>query len=640
MAENFSGKWKFTVIEKVASFSQRIKISGATSGNGIYDGVVGNEFFIDGPNWTVTLEWNNNSGSGWRESRVIESIASQSPLVILRFLRADDNFSNLADYDYTDLVVRCEDLNPAFKIEQRPFAVDRGTLMMLPDGIFDVSQGLQYMGVKVTNDWHFDWQPYMGFMIGVSPDSKVSLASQGIQVIDTWTDTEQLAFQQEVSNGFVKIPGLRIGQSKTIYFKIDVSNAGPGKPKVSFVAQRIAWDPAYNAPSRQEKEQIFLSRSTYDPLNRELIAEVPEGTVYMKLKKVLLDKFNAEEAIKAALRDPCGRKPPKPGHSGKPGKGGKDKDQLREDLKELIECILKGKPIDPCELSGLLQECCDCSGGGKGGNGNGKDEEWEGPWDTPGSGGLGDGPGGDHWCRFKPFSWLPIEFEYRVVPNPAYAGQFGPLAFEDPWWKVVLAILAVLLAIASAIVDALTAGSDPKFIIGQLLGLSNRQTSNVDAAIASLDGSRGLDFDVLDARSDDDNNNLPVTTLDGEITIDRTDNGDSGIEDAVSGDVVFKSGARSATTRGTVLTVNGSSNVEQDDGTTILYTNQVIVQQLPAPNDQPLSQAGDSGSLWVKMNTLRPVALNFAGPTDDSGSSATANPIRDVVNLFTIHFNN
>ncbi len=69
------------------------------------------------------------------------------------------------------------------------------------------------------------------------------------------------------------------------------------------------------------------------------------------------------------------------------------------------------------------------------------------------------------------------------------------------------------------------------------------------------------------------------------------------------------------------------------------YTEQVFITQLPTPNDQPLSQGGDSGSVWVDLLNRRPVALNFAGPTSDDGSQGIANPIRDVVELFDIHFN-
>lgn len=49
---------------------------------------------------------------------------------------------------------------------------------------------------------------------------------------------------------------------------------------------------------------------------------------------------------------------------------------------------------------------------------------------------------------------LLSEIETAVVPTPPYDGQYGDLPFQDPWWKVLLAILAVLLLIAAAIAEA------------------------------------------------------------------------------------------------------------------------------------------------------------------------------------------
>lgn len=638
MAETFKGRWKISVTEKNAGFSQRIKITGASSGSGTYDGVVGNTFEVDGDAWSLQLEWNNGSGSGWQSSAMSVSMGSISPIVLVRFIGADDNYPAQRDGDYDDLVIKAVDMGPIFDITQRPYAVDRGTLMMMPDGIFDVSQGLQYMGVKVRNDWEFDWEDWMGVMIGIAPESRTALASMGIEVVDSWGSTEQVALQQEVENGFVKIPRLAIGKETTIYFKVNVLQAQPSKPEIAFVAQRIAWDNAYNQPSRQVKRQIFISRSTYNPDTKELIAEAPEGTVYMRLGKMLVDKYAAEAAVAFARKYPCRNKPPGEGNNGK-GSRGIDHELLSRDLRRLLDALREGKKVDPCRIAELLRECCGCDEPGGHGNTNDPGAGWDGPWSHGGNGGLGSGSGGDNWCRFKPFLWLPLEFEYRVVPNPAFSGQFGPLAFEDPWWKVLLIILAVLLAIASVITDMLTAGSDPTFIIGTLSAISNRTADNVDAALCMLNGSRGVDLDVLDAQNDDVNNNLPVNALDSEITFDRSDNGDSGIEDAVVGDVVFKSGSRSGTTRGAVVSVSANLNIQQDDGSSILFTNQLSINQLSAPNDQPVSQAGDSGSLWIKLSTLRPVGLNFSGDTADAGTFAGANPIRSVVNLFNIHFN-
>jgi hypothetical protein len=623
MSEIFQGKWRVRVTEKNAGFEHRFRITGANAGNGIYPGVVGTEAIAEGDGWMITMEWNNGTGSGWQESAVLRAVGSISLLILVNILRADDNFPDQRDNDFDDLVITCTDLDPIFKVVQRPFALDRGTLTMLPDGIFDASQGVQYMGVRVRNTWDFDWGPFTGVMIGIANSSRTALQSQGLLVIDTWTSQEQQALQQEVTGGFVKIPALRRGEERTVYFKLDVRNAQPSKPVINFVAQRTAWDPAYDALTRQEPRQIFISRSTYNPLTRELVAEVPEGTVFLRLNHIIVDKVAMEKAMLYALRNPCRHNPPRPGKKSSSSASGLDKNRLREELKEFLEGLLTGKRVDPCKLRSLLEACCDKGDSGQGGGGH------------PGNGGLGDGPGGDDWCRFKPFHWIPIEFEYRIVPNPAYVGQFGPLAFEDPWWKVLLIILAILLEVASLIYDYIKAGEDSNFVIGKIAAKSARTSSNIDAAIALLNGSRGIALNVMEAQGDDINNGLPINgAAGGSVAIDRTDNGDRGIEDAVLGNIVFKSGARSATTRGTVSGISLNTLVEG-----INYTNQVFILPLAAPNNQPLSQGGDSGSLWIDLTSRRPVALNFAGPSVDDGSNAIANPIRDVVTLFDIHFN-
>ena len=239
---------------------------------------------------------------------------SISPLVLFSSLGADDNLPALRDGDFDDLVVRATDLDPIFDVVQRPFALDRGTLTMLPDGIFDTSQGLTYMGVRVRNTWDFDWTPAVGVKIGIAPASRAALASQGIQVIDGWSATEQQALQQEVAGGFVRVPTLRMGQERLVYFKVDVSRAGPSKPQVAFVAQRDpAWDPAYDQPSRQVRRQIFVSRSSYDPARRELVCEVPEGRVHMRLNRIVVDEAALRASLRAALAKPCKGPPPRPG---------------------------------------------------------------------------------------------------------------------------------------------------------------------------------------------------------------------------------------------------------------------------------------------------------------------------------------
>jgi hypothetical protein len=628
----FAGKWRGTVTGRNAGFSQRIVVSGAASGNGAYDGVVGTSFVFDGG--AVEPQWNNDAGSGWQESAVISAIGMSSPLVVVAFLSADDNFPDQRDGDFDDLQVSFEHLDPAFEVVQRPYALERGSLTMLPDGIFDSSQGVQYMGVRLRNTWFFDWVSApiaTGMKIGVAPSSRAALAAQGISVLDSWSPAEQRALGQIVDGGYVRVPDLKVGEETTIFFKLDVAD-GPSKPDVGLVAQRDAFDPRFDAPSRVAHKQIFVSRSSYDKTTKELVAALPEGTLHLKFSAITLDLKAANDAAKdlrACLAKDGGQgggswwdRPPSPEECRKLGS---------RVLRELLEDVLAGREVDLCALRDVLDRCCgghhecDCCGGG------GDDGD-----------GWGDGTGVDGWCRVKPVAWLPVAFDYRLEPNPAYTGQFGPLAFEDPWWKIVLIILAILLEIASLVYDYVEAGQDPQFIIGQIARNGDAMTNAIDCAVCTLNGSRGVDLGELDAQGDDANNGLPIEALDSIIQLDRTDNGDAGIQDAVLHNVVWKSGGRSGTTRGRVESLVYSTFVTYDTEDTITgqvtFTDQVLVKQITGM-EQPVSQAGDSGSVWVDMATKRPVALNFAGDTDDAGTDAVGNPIRDVVDRLDIRFN-
>lgn len=70
------------------------------------------------------------------------------------------------------------------------------------------------------------------------------------------------------------------------------------------------------------------------------------------------------------------------------------------------------------------------------------------------------GPGGVQ-CpekRRKAFVVLPSEVSYEWVPTPPYAGTHGPFPYEDPWWKLALAILAALLALGGLLYDYFSDG--------------------------------------------------------------------------------------------------------------------------------------------------------------------------------------
>jgi hypothetical protein len=52
--------------------------------------------------------------------------------------------------------------------------------------------------------------------------------------------------------------------------------------------------------------------------------------------------------------------------------------------------------------------------------------------------------------------YLLETFTMAVQPSAPWPGQYGPLPFEDPWWKVILCIIAVLLLIAAGIAAAVS----------------------------------------------------------------------------------------------------------------------------------------------------------------------------------------
>jgi hypothetical protein len=50
--------------------------------------------------------------------------------------------------------------------------------------------------------------------------------------------------------------------------------------------------------------------------------------------------------------------------------------------------------------------------------------------------------------------YLPVNFSVEITETPAFLGQYGDLPFQDPWWKILLCIIAFLLLVAAAIAEA------------------------------------------------------------------------------------------------------------------------------------------------------------------------------------------
>jgi hypothetical protein len=114
MTETFYGTWLIDVVGKDAWYSQRYVISDSDRADGIYAAdLTTPRLLVSGQEWTLTLEWNDNAGSGWQVSRTrrlpVDFTAKDGLVVVLG---VDDNWPQFADGDFDDVVLRCQNIDP------------------------------------------------------------------------------------------------------------------------------------------------------------------------------------------------------------------------------------------------------------------------------------------------------------------------------------------------------------------------------------------------------------------------------------------------------------------------------------------------------------------------------------------------
>ena len=63
-------------------------------------------------------------------------------------------------------------------------------------------------------------------------------------------------------------------------------------------------------------------------------------------------------------------------------------------------------------------------------------------------------------CRDEQDSFVALfkDVTYEWVPTPPYEGTRGPFPYEDPWWKIALAILAALILLGALLYDYFSDG--------------------------------------------------------------------------------------------------------------------------------------------------------------------------------------
>ncbi|MCZ7663199.1 MAG: hypothetical protein M5U22_09870 [Thermoleophilia bacterium] len=625
------GDWRVVVQSRDAGWAQRVLCRSTAAGDVTLVGTVGASVDVYGQGiapWELIIEHDDGT-HGWQESWLRPGPRVVAGPGITQVVESEDTTTADSDRDFNDLVVRLEKLG---MVDQptRPFAVWPTSLQMTPEGIFETSLGRYFMGVRVRNVWTEPWPA--GAHVGITDRCRAWLQAGGIDVVDAWSAEDQAALGQTVAGGRVRVGPLAPWDSRLVYFKVDVSRAVVRKHNVEVaVLSPVAEE--LDHLNRGAIQKIFVSRTTFDPVKKVFVSRSDRGTLTAAVRELVVDYNTFKRAVGRARElfpsggaGGAGMVPVTPMRGPRCGAG--DLERLRERLRR----FLAGEEDDICAIWRELQCCCAYQGYRPPGR-DGDGDDWT------GRGGTG--------LEFLAF---PAVVDYRIDYHPDFAGQHGPLPFDDPWWKLLLMLIALLLglgAAASAAADLANRSED--VVIGQVArSVLLDAGGTVDAAVVLLNGRRSLSaalFSYLDAATGEVNT-APVVALDGLIDTAGTNLTNTQIAAAIAafaanpadaaaqaGVRVFKSGARTGLTFGRMTAVEPLTR--DDDGTTRTFVNQVRIEEDPTlPNG--VSNSGDSGSLWLHLASRSVVALNHAGSRDTN--TAWGSRIEDVMTQMGIRF--
>jgi hypothetical protein len=634
----FVGDWRVVIQSRDASWEQRVVIDAAEGGSHVVGGV-GSTLDIYGVGQTPwTLRIQHNPGSGWAESWVKLGARAATDSAITQVVESEDTTTASSDRDFNDLIIRLEKLG-MLALPSTPFAVWPATLQMMPEGIFEAALGRYLLAVRVENVWTQPWPA--GAAVGLTTRCRQWLATAGVTVADNWSADDQAACGQRVVGGAVEVGALQPWQSSLIYFKVDVSGARVQKHNVEVEVVRPQAEDLGHL-NKRSRGPISVSRTAYDTQKSVFTAESDRGTLTAAIKEIAVDYNTLRRAVTNA-RD-LFRSTRGSGGSGGSG-GSRCSPAEIEHLRERLRAFIDGKDVDICGIWREL-ECC-CAGGDRGGD--------DGSW-------VGSGGGDISFFAF------PTVVDYRVDYALPFAGQFGPIPYDDPFWKILLIIIAIILTIAAFISaaadlanrsDDTVIGTVTRTVLNALAASPatppvSTDPGSVDAAVVTLNGSRSQTpamFSFLDAAGDEVNT-TPIVSAGGRIDtagasltnlqLDQIfQNLANNPADPTAGGaaLLFKSGARTGVTLGVLAGLMPIAS--RSNGTTIFFLNQLLIVPDPmAPT--PIGRPGDSGSLWLQRGTNAVVGLNHAGPDDPAGGVATsfaiANRIEDVLMTMGIRF--
>ncbi|WP_425237068.1 hypothetical protein [Ulvibacterium sp.] len=240
------------------------------------------------------------------------------------------------------------------EINNRPFATDLLTGLMVPDGIFESSIGQMMLNAHFTNS------------------SSSNLNSVRIYVE---TASHPNIAITPVTHSVGSFGG---GASILKSWDLNIANVPAGTYYVSFIVEN-------SSESHRIIKKIFITNTSFDSINKVFTTQTPEGSYTIRYREI------TEPISTKCCKD-------------------KKSPSKMKDLGDALENLGYTFTI------------------------------------------------GERMVELCPISFLPLEYETGWTPNPVYLGQHSDLPFQDPWWKVLIAIAAFLLLVAAAIVEA-TSGS-------------------------------------------------------------------------------------------------------------------------------------------------------------------------------------
>jgi hypothetical protein len=633
----FVGDWRITIVSKSAGWSQRVATTGSSAGVAIVDGVPGYSLDVFGNGtapWVLRIEHNDGS-TGWQPNWLRATSSISGVRLSMTVTSEDITTGTSSDADFNDLIIRVDKLG-AVSQPVPPFAIRPETMQGMPEGVFEATLGRYFMAVRITNIFTSTWPA--SARVGISARSRAWLAAGGVHIVDAWSANEQATLGQTVVNGRVAVGALPAWQSRLIYFKVDVSSAQVRKHHVELQVDSDFGAEPVELINKKAKAPMQVSRTTFDASTNTFTSRCDVGTMTASIRELTVDYNSFKRALGVARRFV------REGGGGSGGSSthGCDPRKL-EQIRAQLRAFFDGKDVDLCAIWRDLA-CC-CVGGGTHDDGC---EDWTD-------------------CRGLDLSFFlwPTKIDYIVDYRPAFAGQFGPIPYDDPWWKVLLIIIAIILTIAawaSSTADLANRGDSVSigFLTGSILNSFNARQpvdplstdpGTIDAAVVTLVGNRNLTpavFTELDAQSGEFFTATPIVALDGTIDTPGTfltnaqidaifqnlanNPADPAAQAAVR---AYKSGARSGLGLGVMSALVAQFPRRTDDGGVIWMMNQLDFAQDGDTTDS-LSCSGDSGSLWFQQGTNAIIGLNHAGV--DSGTTAGACRIEDVINQLSIRF--